>query len=196
MIPCPATQVIVPHSSRGPKAWTDSTLPLFVGSALASAGVDQLAKRCVQAILARGAERPILDGFFYLTHVRNRGGSFGFFAAAPDLLRLALLIGGSVVAMLLIVAFYRRLRPGDRRSSVALGLVMGGVGGNLIDRVSAGGVIDFLRFCVSSGYRWPDFNLADVLVVAGVTILVLDSVPKAAPVLATVSDRHRSGCHV
>jgi signal peptidase II len=119
------------------------------------------------------AERPVVHGFFSLTHVRNRGGSFSFLRDSPDPVRLAVFVGGSVVAIFVIVAYFRRLARGDRVGSLALGLCLGGVVGNLVDRVLRGGVVDFLRFYLWRGYQWPDFNLADSAIVVGVTIWML-----------------------
>jgi signal peptidase II len=76
--------------------------------------------------------------------------------------------------MAIVVSFYRKLPPGDRLSALALGWILGGAIGNLIDRIARGEVVDFLRFHLWSGYTWPDFNLADSFIVVGVALLVLE----------------------
>jgi signal peptidase II len=72
------------------------------------------------------------------------------------------------------VSFFRKLAPGDRLAALALGLILGGAVGNLIDRVTRGEVVDFLHFRLWGGYAWPDFNFADSAIVVGVAILVLE----------------------
>jgi len=64
--------------------------------------------------------------------------------------------------------------PGDRLSALALGLILGGAVGNLLDRIFRGEVVDFLHFKLWRGYTWPDFNLADSFIVVGVGLLILE----------------------
>ncbi|NIR23897.1 MAG: signal peptidase II, partial [Gammaproteobacteria bacterium] len=77
-----------------------------------------------------------------LTHVRNPGAAFGLFATAPRDVRLIFFIGISVVAIGIIISFFYRLAPGDRLSALALGFILGGALGNLVDRVRYGEVVD------------------------------------------------------
>jgi signal peptidase II len=116
----------------------------------------------------------VIDGFFYLTHVRNPGAAFGLFTDAPATIRLTLFIGITLVAIAMIISFYRKLAPGDRFSALSLGLILGGAIGNLVDRVFRGEVVDFLHFRLWGGYQWPDFNLADSFIVVGVAFLVIE----------------------
>ena len=116
----------------------------------------------------------MIEGFFYLTHVRNTGAAFGLFAGAPVVTRLVFFIGISLVAVAIVVSLFRKLAPGDRLAALALGLILGGAVGNLIDRVTRGEVVDFLHFRLWGGYAWPDFNFADSAIVVGVAILVLE----------------------
>jgi signal peptidase II len=106
--------------------------------------------------------------------VRNPGAAFGPFADGDPVHRLTFFIGVSIVAILIILSFFRQIAPGDRLSALALGLILGGAGGNLIDRVFRGEVVDFLHFRLWGGYSWPDFNLADSFIVVGVGMLVLE----------------------
>ena len=96
------------------------------------------------------------------------------FRAPPCLFCLLLFIGISVVAIGIIISFFRRLAPGDRLSALALGFILGGALGNLVDRVRYGEVVDFLHFRLWQGYSWPDFNLADSFIVVGVALLLLE----------------------
>jgi signal peptidase II len=117
---------------------------------------------------------PVIEGFFYLTHVRNTGAAFGLFADGPIEVRLTFFIGVSIVAIGIIASFFRRLAPGEKLPALALGLILGGALGNLIDRIFRYEVVDFLHFRLWRGYSWPDFNFADTFIVVGVAILVLE----------------------
>ena len=96
------------------------------------------------------------------------------FAGWPDQIRLAFFVGISLLALGIVVSFFRRLAPGDRLSALALGFISGGAVGNLIDRVARHEVVDFLHFKLWQGYSWPDFNFADSFIVVGVGLLVLE----------------------
>jgi signal peptidase II len=149
-------------------------LRIGLGAFLVSLCLDLFSKYLVEAHLHFGDKKEVIEGFFYLTHVRNPGAAFGLFATAPQDLRLVFFIGISVVAIGIIISFFRRLAPGDRLSALALGFILGGALGNLVDRVRYGEVVDFLHFRLWQGYSWPDFNLADSFIVVGVALLLLD----------------------
>ena len=146
----------------------------FVVAALLALLLDQGTKLAVDAQLTFADRISVIDGFFYLTHVRNPGAAFGLFADAPASIRLTLFIGNTLVAIAMIFSFQRKLAPGDRFSALSLGLILGGAVGNLIDRVFRGEVVDFLHFRLWGGYQWPDFNLADSFIVVGVAFLVIE----------------------
>ena len=141
---------------------------------LASLCLDILTKQMVIANLSYADRIPVIEGFFYLTHVRNTGAAFGLFSDAPVGIRLSFFIGISVVAIGIIFSFFRKLAPGDRLAALALGLILGGAIGNLIDRLRFQEVVDFLHFRLWGGYSWPDFNVADSCIVVGVGVLVLE----------------------
>ena len=147
---------------------------LFVGAFLVAAILDQTTKLWIAGTLSFADRISVIDGFFYITNVRNRGAAFGLFTDAPAALRLTLFVGITLVAIALIVSFYRRLAPGDRLSALSLGMILGGAVGNLIDRVLRGEVVDFLHFRLWGGYEWPDFNLADSCIVVGVALLIVE----------------------
>jgi len=141
---------------------------------LVSLPLDQITKFLIDQNLTYADRIPVIEGFFYLTHVRNPGAAFGMFSDGDATLRLSFFIGVSIAALFIILSFFRQLAPGDRLSALALGLILGGASGNLIDRVTRGEVVDFLHFRLWGGYSWPDFNLADSFIVVGVAILVLE----------------------
>ena len=147
---------------------------VFAGAVALALVLDQLSKLWIVRNLSFADRIPVLDGFFYITHVRNPGAAFSLFATAPEPFRRIFFVAVTLVAIVLVFSFLRRLAPGERLSALALGLVLGGAVGNLIDRLVYGEVIDFLHFRLIGGYSWPDFNLADSFIVSGVALLVLE----------------------
>lgn len=137
---------------------------------------------------------PVIDGFFYLSHVRNPGAAFGLFADWPLEWRRIGFSAVALVASFVIAAFYRGLAPGDRWNGLALGLVLGGGLGNLWDRLVRGEVIDFLYFRVWGPRSLPEFNLADVFIIVGVAALMLELLVSEGAARATGehADRLRS----
>jgi signal peptidase II len=149
-------------------------LRVFLSALLVSVSLDQATKIWIDTRLTYADRIPVIDGFFYLTHVRNPGAAFSLFTDMDPTLRMTFFVSVSLIAMGIIASFFRKLAPGDRLSSLALGMILGGAVGNLIDRLWHGEVVDFLHFRLWSGYSWPDFNLADSFIVVGVGLLVLE----------------------
>ena len=108
--------------------------------------------------------------FFNLVIVWNAGASFGLFGAAPAWGRYLLVAVATAICAGLAVWL---ARAGSRLLAAALGLVIGGAAGNVIDRLVHGAVADFLDFH-AFGYHWPAFNAADAAISVGVATLVLD----------------------
>lgn len=140
---------------------------------IASAGLllDQLTKLYVDARMGLYQSIPVLDNFFHITYVRNKGAAFSFLSHASW--RLPFFIGVSLLASIVILIAYRRLAEEQRLAQVSLAMIFSGAVGNLIDRVRLGEVIDFLD---AHWYRhhWPAFNVADSLICVGVFLLALD----------------------
>ena len=149
-------------------------LRIGLSTFLITLALDLGSKFLVEANLHFGEQIEVIEGFFYLTHVRNPGAAFGLFRDAPAEWRVFFFVGISLIALGIIVSFFRKLAPGDRLPALALGMIGGGAVGNLIDRVFRQEVVDFLHFRLWAGYSWPDFNLADSFIVVGVALLVLE----------------------
>jgi len=109
--------------------------------------------------------------FFNLVLVWNRGVSFGMFPAG-SLVGQWMLIG---LAAAICVALLFWLRGATNRLTVgAIGLIIGGAVGNVLDRLVHGAVVDFLDVH-AAGYHWPAFNVADSAICVGAGLLILDS---------------------
>ncbi|MBX6377075.1 MAG: signal peptidase II [Clostridia bacterium] len=138
-----------------------SLLPAWWVAALVLVA-DVASKAWIRRHFDVGESVPVVPGIFHLTHVRNAGAAFGLLPGGR-LLFLVVTIG------VLLAAGYTLWRgTGGRWFRLALGLVMGGAAGNLMDRLRWGTVVDFLDFRV-----WPVFNLADAAIVSGSAILAL-----------------------
>jgi signal peptidase II len=151
-----------------PKQWIGS------GAFLGCLALDQASKILIDRNLSYADRVEMIQGFFYLTHVRNSGAAFGLFTDLPAEIRLTFFVSISLVAIAIVISFFRKLAPGDRLSALALGCILGGAVGNLIDRLVRGEVVDFLHFRLWGGYSWPDFNFADSFIVIGVGLLLLE----------------------
>ncbi len=116
-----------------------------------------------------------------LTMVWNRGVTFGMLTGESSWHQVAL----SVLA-LGVAAFLLRwmARAENRLTAVALGAVVGGAVGNVIDRLRFGAVVDFVDMH-GWGWHWYVFNLADAAIVLGVSALVIDSLLRPAPAAKT-----------
>ena len=126
--------------------------------------LDQLTKTLIRANLAVNQSMFEL-GFFRITHVHNTGAAFGMF---PDqsMLLVIIAITGITIVLFLIIFFPHRypfLRTGI--SQLALGLMLGGNVGNLVDRLRFGGVTDFISIGI-----WPAFNIADPAIFIGAVL--------------------------
>jgi len=123
---------------------------------------DQLSKAWIRTNLPEG-QSLFEAGFFRITRLHNTGAAFGLFQGQTFALTIIAFIG-VVVLLVYALIMYRRF-PGLDRMLVrlALGLVLGGTVGNLIDRLRFGYVTDFIDF----GF-WPAFNVADSAVTVGV----------------------------
>jgi len=147
---------------------------IFLTALLVTLPLDQLTKYWIIGEFHYGERLPVIAGFFDLTHVRNPGGAFSMFASGPAEQRMIFFVGTTLVAIGLLIAFFRRLEPNAGVSALALGSILGGAIGNLIDRLVHGEVIDFLDVHLWGGYTWPTFNLADSFIVMGVAVLMVE----------------------
>ena len=133
--------------------------------------LDQATKLYIDANFRLHESIPVIRGWFNLTYVRNKGAAFGIFADSA--IRIPFFITVSIVAMLGILWYIRRLSNGQRLAVFSLSLVFAGACGNLIDRIRLGEVIDFLDVYWQR-HHWPAFNVADSAITVGVTLLFID----------------------
>lgn len=128
--------------------------------------LDQFTKWLVAGALPLWSVKPVIPGFFNLAHIVNRGAAFGFLNRTDSTWQVWFFVAASVVALGIILKLLAATGPGDRLLRTALGLILGGATGNLIDRVRVREVVDFLDFHLGSAH-WPAFNVADIAITLG-----------------------------
>jgi len=117
--------------------------------------------------------RPIeLTSWLNMTLAHNYGAAFSFLSDAGGWQRWLFTGLASVVTVVLVVWMFR-LTPREKMTAAALGLIIGGAVGNLIDRINHGYVVDFIDVYYQ-GWHWPAFNLADSAITCGVVLLLID----------------------
>ncbi|MEW6619269.1 MAG: signal peptidase II [bacterium] len=129
--------------------------------------LDRITKFIVQQTMSEGETIPIWQDIFSLSYIQNEGIAFGFLADYGQLLVVTTTLIIGIIVFLLF-----RLKSINYWTADAFGLVLGGAMGNLWDRLSVGGVIDFIDIGYKD-YRWPAFNLADASICIGVFMLLL-----------------------
>jgi signal peptidase II len=142
--------------------------------------LDQWTKALVAARLRVHESVEVVAGWVDLTHLRNRGGAFGFLSDA-ELPAQPLWFGLVGLAATAAIVWYSLRTPREERLvQTALALVLGGAIGNLIDRARLGYVVDFVDVYWGR-HHWPAFNVADSAITIGVSLLVLDMLRRPDP---------------
>lgn len=146
---------------------------LFFLTALIALGADLASKILVVATIEPGDPGVrLLGGAVYLVHARNSGAAFSLAAGATVVLTAI-----SIVVIAVVIRAARRLTSSSW--ALALGLVLGGAMGNLVDRLfrapspGKGHVVDWISVLANDGHVWPIFNLADSAIVTGGALAVL-----------------------
>lgn len=134
--------------------------------------LDQATKIWIQNTIPLWESKTVIPGLFNLVHVLNKGAAFGFLADLEGNMQTYFFIGVTGLAVVLIFHLLRTVDREDYYLFSALGLILGGALGNLIDRIRLGMVIDFLDIYVSS-HHWPAFNVADMAISTGAILLLV-----------------------
>jgi signal peptidase II len=149
-------------SARVPDSW------IWIVAALVVA-LDQWAKSWALRVLADGDVRTLWPRLLDFIFVRNTHGAYGLFGDRPWFL-----IGLSLVAFLVIFFSFRSRAHDSRAISIALGFVLGGAAGNVIDRIHYHFVIDFIRIIPLPIFEV--FNVADAAISLGIVFIILASI--------------------
>ncbi len=138
---------------------------------------DQITKIWARAELTLGRPQSVIDGYWDWELAWNPGAAFSMFGDGTARWFLSAVAALAVVAITWMIAKSPAAQRGQR---LALGLIAAGALGNLIDRAYLGVVTDFVRWRWHE-HRWPVFNIADVALVIGAGLIIIDSFRKPKP---------------
>lgn len=135
--------------------------------------LDQATKALVRPRLKLFESIDVIPGVFSLTRVHNTGAAFGMLNAFDFPYKAAVMALVQTAALLGLAWYASTLADRQRLARLGLAFVIGGAVGNLIDRVTAGYVLDFFDFYWRGWHFWA-FNIADASITIGVALMVLD----------------------
>lgn len=148
----------------------DATLKpalVLLGTASLLYVADQASKLAVVSALRLGESHDVIGDLVRIWHVRNTGAAFSLFPGA-----LWLFLPVTLLALVMIVYFFRAFRDRGLLIHLVLGTILAGTLGNLTDRLRLGYVVDFVSVGLGDN-RFPTFNVADSAVVVGIGLLVV-----------------------
>ena len=148
-------------------------LQLELGIAGAIVALDQATKALVRSRFELHDSLEIIPGLFNLTRVHNYGAAFGLMNAADFPFKTVFLSIVATVALLALTVYASTLPVEQLLARVGLALIVGGAAGNLIDRLTAGYVVDFVDVYWRNWHFWA-FNVADAAITVGVAFMILD----------------------
>jgi signal peptidase II len=128
--------------------------------------LDQLTKWWVETALSLGESRHVL-GPVDIIRVSNYEGAWGL--SGPKALWVTF---SSIAVVVVLVFFFRYLTSPHPLTSLGLGVLLGGTISNLVDRIFAGYVTDFINVSLGGDVNWPAFNIADIAIVVGVLLII------------------------
>jgi signal peptidase II len=147
--------------------------------------LDQLTKAIVRSTLPLYASKPIVPGFLDFTHVRNTGAAFGILNAVDFPFKTVVIAVIATAALIGVGLYAASLAHHQLVARIGLALIIGGAAGNLLDRVVAGSVVDFVDVYWRTYHFWA-FNVADSAITIGVAIMIIDMLDIGTHVSKTV----------
>ena len=153
------------------EAFRGRSVELWIAATIVA--LDQATKAVVRAKLPLHESVAVIPGFVDFTHVRNTGAAYGILDNVDFAYKAVLMFVVGLVALAAVASYALTLPPGQRLARFGLALILGGAAGNLIDRATAGYVIDFVDVYWRGVHFWA-FNVADSAITVGVVVLLLD----------------------
>ena len=147
-------------------------LPLLI------VGIDQLTKAIVRATLPLHDTTAVIPGLLNFTHVRNTGAAFGILNAADFPFKTVVIAIVATAALVGVGMYAASLAHHQLVARIGLALILGGAAGNLLDRLIAGSVVDFVDVYWRDWHFWA-FNVADSAISVGVAVMIIDMIMPA-----------------
>jgi signal peptidase II len=135
--------------------------------------LDQATKALVRDAIPLHESVTVIPGFLDFTHVRNTGAAFGILNLSDFPYKTAVLVTMATAGLVGVALYSATLQRQQLLARVGLALIIGGAAGNLIDRILAGYVVDFVDAYWNNWHFWA-FNVADSAISVGVAIMILD----------------------
>jgi len=129
--------------------------------------IDQIIKNILINAIEVGTSVPIIKNFFNITIVMNDGAAFSILRS-----KTLFLIATSLIVIIININYLKKLDNSKKLERSIYGILLGGIIGNLIDRIIYKAVIDYLDFSIFS-YPFPIFNFADICIVVSIIIIVI-----------------------
>jgi signal peptidase II len=167
-----------PLLSASPKRRLEIWLPLLI------VVVDQATKALIRQMLPLHSSVSVVPGLLDLTHVRNTGAAFGILNGADFPFKTVVIPMIATAALIAVGMYSANLGRHQRVARIGLALIIGGAAGNLLDRIVAGSVVDFVDVYWRSYHFWA-FNVADSAITCGVVVMILDMMGLGANVSKT-----------
>ena len=128
--------------------------------------IDQLSKSIISTYLKLNQSIEVIKDFFYLRYINNTGASWGILSNSRILLIIL-----SLIAIIILIRYMYSFKE-TKLNYIGFGFLLGGILGNLSDRLLHGYVKDFFDFIIFN-YDFPVFNIADIFIVVGVFMLII-----------------------
>jgi signal peptidase II len=154
---------MLPLRERASELWLSAAIVVL----------DQASKAVVRAKLPLHDSVTVIPGFFDVTHVRNTGAAFGMLNGVEFAYKPAVMVLVAIIALSAVASYALTLPSTQQIARYGLALILGGAVGNLIDRATAGYVVDFVDVYWRGVHFWA-FNVADSAITVGVVLMLLD----------------------
>ncbi|MFQ5738147.1 MAG: signal peptidase II [Acidobacteriota bacterium] len=115
---------------------------------------------------------PVVTDFFSIQYTKNEGIAFGFLHDFQSEWKSTILASLALLAILMVLYYIRSTPASERLVLVSLGLLLGGILGNFVDRLIHHYVVDFLKLHWGTRLAWPTFNVADAAITCGVLLIL------------------------
>jgi signal peptidase II len=144
------------------------TIPAII--VLTVFAVDAITKNIAIKSLGYYTSFNYLGGFLRFDLTYNKGGVFGIMQGYQHVFLIV-----SIIVLIIMIFYYFYEKNMPRLFRIALALIIGGAAGNIFDRLIPGrpGVVDFISIGVDGVYRWPTFNIADMVIIMGAFLLII-----------------------